>query len=147
MCRDCTWPPNPAGDESLDNCEAVTHKKYYVSEHYSLKGVNQMKAELFKNGPISCGVHATDNWEKNYTNINEGVGNYIYSEKVLFPMINHKISVIGYGKDTTTGENYWSDHGFFHTAMDGDNLGITTDCIAGTPTYDKPSAEEVQFTQ
>ena len=62
-------------------------------------------------------------------------------------MINHKISVIGYGKDTNTGENYWSDHGFFHTAMDGDNLGITSDYIAGPPTHDKPNVEEVQFTQ
>ena len=156
ICRDCTWPPNAEGDDSLDNCWAVDHRKHYVSEYYSLRGEKQMKAELAKNGPISCGVHATSNWETAYTGINEGQGNYIYSEKVLFPMINHEISVIGYGKDATTGEQYWigrnswgtywGDYGFFYMKMGGDNLGIETDCVAGTPTYTKPTSTE-QFVQ
>jgi len=54
-----------------------------------------MKAEL-QNGPIGCGVHATDEFEK-YTG-------GIYSEHIRFPLINHEISVVGYGKDPTTGE-------------------------------------------
>jgi len=28
-------------------------------------------------------------------------------------------------------------------AMYKDNLGIETDCVAGTPTYTKPTAEEI----
>ena len=157
ICRDCTWPPPAEGDDGLDGCTAVEHKKYYVSEHYSLKGEKQMKAELAMNGPISCGVHATSNWETAYVGINEGEGDYIYSEKVLFPMINHEISVIGYGKDAKTGEQYWigrnswgtywGDYGFFYMKMGGDNLGIETNCLAGTPTYDKPADEEIQITQ
>ena len=156
VCRDCTWPPPPEGDDGLDGCKAVEHTKYYVSEYYSLKGETKMKAELAKNGPISCGVHATSNWETAYTGITEGQGNYIYSEKVRFPLINHEISVIGYGKDATTGEQYWigrnswgtywGDYGFFYMKMGGDNLGIETNCIAGTPTYTKPSSF-MEFTQ
>jgi len=96
LCRDCTWPPPPAGDDGLDGCTAVPFKKYYVSEYYKLSGVDQMKAELAANGPISCGIHATDNFENNYDG-------GIYSEKVLFPVINHEISVVGYSKDATTG--------------------------------------------
>ena len=158
ICRDCTWPPNVVGDESIDNCWAVDYKKYYVSEYYSVRGEDQMKAELAKNGPISCGVHATDTFETEYNAMTEGVGNYIYSEQVLFPMINHEISVIGYGKDATTGEGYWigrnswgtywGDYGFFYMKMGGDNLAIETDCLAGTPTYTKPSNGTFeQFTQ
>ena len=156
ICRDCTWPPPAEGDDGLDGCKAVEHTKYYVSEYYSLKGETKMKAELAKNGPISCGVHATSNWETAYTGITEGQGNYIYSEKVRFPLINHEISVIGYGKDATTGEQYWigrnswgtywGDYGFFYMKMGGDNLGIETNCIAGTPTYTKPSSF-MEFTQ
>ena len=133
-CRDCTWPPNAEGDESLDNCSAVEAPLYYVSEHYSLRGKDKMMAELHANGPISCGVHATTKWETEYVGIQEGVGDYIYKEHVLFPMVNHEISVIGYGKDAKTGEQYWigrnswgtywGDYGFFYMAMDSDNLAI-----------------------
>jgi len=141
VCRDCTWPPPPPGDDGLDGCRAIKPQKYYVSEYYSLSGVDEMKAELYKNGPISCGIHATDNFENNYTG-------GIYSEKVRFPLINHEISVVGYGMDAETGEEYWigrnswgtywGDYGFFYMAMYEDNLSITKDCVAGTPTNDRP---------
>ena len=89
-----------------------------------VKGADQMKAELHANGPISCGVHATDLFETTYNQIVEGEGDYIYREDVRFPLINHEISVVGYGKDATTGEEYWKarnswgtywgDYGFFY---------------------------------
>jgi len=63
-----------------------------------------MMAELNAHGPISCGVHATDKFETEYNAIVEGTGDYIYREHTPFPMINHEISVIGYGTDATTGE-------------------------------------------
>jgi len=148
ICRDCTWPPPPEGESGLDGCVAVDHTKYYVSDYYHVRGVDQMKAELFANGPISCGVHVTEAFES-YD------GTYIYSEKVKFGLINHEISVVGYGKDAETGEEYWigrnswgtywGDYGFFYMSMYEDNLSITKDCLAGTPTYTKPAA--LEFTQ
>ena len=54
-----------------------------------------MKAEIAAHGPISCGIEVTQNF-LNYTT-------GIYSENKLFPMINHEISVVGYGKDATSG--------------------------------------------
>jgi len=66
VCRDCTGPPPAAGDAGLDGCVAITDMtRYYVSEYYNVKGADQMKAEL-QNGPISCGIHATDNFDNNY---------------------------------------------------------------------------------
>jgi cathepsin X len=53
-----------------------------------------MKAELYQNGPISCGMDVTDKFEA-YTG-------GIYSESKLFPMINHEISITGYGFDEET---------------------------------------------
>ena len=78
----------------------------------------------------------------------------IYSEHVAFPLINHEISVVGYGIDEDTQEeywigrnswgSYWGEKGFFRMAMYKDNLGITTDCVAGTPTFEKPTSELIQ---
>lgn len=150
ICRDCQGPPPAEGDDGLNNCEAVSHPVYYISEYYNLRGVDQMKAELFQNGPISCGIHATDEFEQ-YD------GTYIYSQKVRFPLINHEISVVGYGVDEKTGEEYWigrnswgtywGDYGFFYMAMYEDNLAINTDCVAGIPSYTKPTSIPTQFTQ
>lgn len=75
-----------------------------------------MKAELYAHGPISCGIDATDDFDA-YT------GGYIYSEVKRLPLINHEISVVGYGYDVETdteywiGRNswgsYWGEYGFF----------------------------------
>jgi len=112
-----------------------------------------MKAEIFKNGPISCGIHVSDGFLAYDPTKNNG----IYSEKIRFPMINHEISVTGYGKDRDTGEEfwygrnswgtYWGINGFFKMAMGGDGLGIERDCLAGTPTYTKPTSKSTIFTQ
>jgi cathepsin X len=148
-CRDCTWPPNPAGDDSLDNCKAVEYTRYYIGDHYSLRGADKMKAELFAHGPISCGIHADSNFENNYD------GTTIYSEKTI-GMINHEISVVGYsvsdeGEEYWIGRNswgtYWGDYGFFYMKMGGDNLRIEQDCVAGIPTYTKPTSTETEFFQ
>ena len=54
-----------------------------------------MKAEIAANGPISCGIHVSDAFLAYDPKKNNG----IYSEHVRFPMINHEISVTGYGYD------------------------------------------------
>ena len=153
ICRDCA-PPS-AGEAADANCEAVEYKKYYITDHYSVRGADKMMAELHANGPISCGIQATDKFETEYTKIVEGEGDYIYREKILFPQINHEISVVGYGKDATTGEQYWigrnswgtywGDMGFFYLPMGeaSTNLAIETDCLAGTPSYTKAKTAEI----
>jgi len=46
VCRDCTGPAPAAGESGIENCKAVSDTRYYVSEYYSLNGVDKMKAEL-----------------------------------------------------------------------------------------------------
>lgn len=123
---------NETGQE---NCWAVEYKKYYVSDYYSVRGADNMKAEIYKNGPLSCGIDVTDGFEA-YTG-------GIYSEKKMFPMINHELSVVGWGLDETTnteywiGRNswgtYWGEYGFFRIEMHKNNLGINSDCIWAVP--------------
>jgi cathepsin X len=141
-CRDCTGPAPAAGDDGMANCHAVEpNVRYYIASYYSVKGEAQMKAAL-QDGPISCGVHATEAFEA-YTG-------GIYSEHVTFPLINHEISVVGYSVDAESGQeywigrnswgNYWGIYGFFYIQMGSDNLGIEKDCIAGSPTFTMPNS-------
>jgi len=45
-CMDCTYPPPAANESGTSNCYAVSSTKYYVSNYYSIRGVDQMKTEL-----------------------------------------------------------------------------------------------------
>jgi cathepsin X len=138
-CKDCTWPPCPVNETCQDKCWAVDYRKYYASHYYSLSGASKMKADLMQYGPISCGIEVTDKFEK-YTG-------GIYSEFKLFPMINHEISVVGWGTDAETGQEYWigrnswgtywGEQGFFKMATGRNGLGIENDCTAGIPSFDK----------
>ena len=155
-CKDCTWPPCPVGETCQDKCWAVEHKSYYASHYYSLSGADKMKAEIYNHGPISCGIQATDKFENEYVGEN---GNTIYREFHYFPQINHEIAVVGWGEDENgagywLGRNswgtYWGMNGFFKMTMEENyDLGITTDCSAGIPTFDKPQSDndDVTFVQ
>jgi len=98
---------------------------------------------------MECSIHATPAFDK-YTG-------GIYHENIPAGSdLNHSIAVIGWGKDESTqieywiGRNswgtYWGEGGFFRMIMDDDfaDLGITTDCTAGTvgkmvtPTPEEP---------
>jgi len=110
---------------------------YYVSQYGNVSGADNMKAEIYLRGPISCGIDATSDFE-DYTG-------GIYSEKVRFLYLNHEVEVVGWGIDGDVeywiGRNswgtYWGEDGWFRIQMYEDNLGIEEDCTWGVPTIGK----------
>jgi len=134
LCRDCTWPPPEIGEKP--NCWAKTNFTRYFAEEYGyVRGVKNMKKEIWKRGPIGCGIDATAKFDK--------YDGGIFSQRKRHPTINHEISVVGWGKDPETGEEfwvgrnswgtYWGEYGFFRIAMYKHNLGIERDCVWATP--------------
>lgn len=82
-------------------CSAVSkHPLYFVDEYGAVEGARAMKAEIFARGPISCGVDATPELEA-FT------GDGIFSQKTVFPMLNHEIAVVGWGVDPKTKVEFW----------------------------------------
>ncbi|KAJ1470962.1 hypothetical protein T484DRAFT_1640664 [Baffinella frigidus] len=115
LCETCD--PNPF---LPGTCSAVTsYNRYYADEYGSVGGADKMKAEIFARGPISCGVHVTDAFE----NYKGGVFETSFDPFVF--LLDHEISVVGWGTDTTgqywVGRNswgsYWGEKGFFRIRM------------------------------
>lgn len=85
-----------------------------------------MKAEIFSRGPIACAIDATQKFEE-YTG-------GIFSQNLTIAVTNHVISVVGWGNDESTGEEYWigrnswgtywGEMGYFKIKMHSANLLI-----------------------
>jgi cathepsin X len=64
-----------------------------VSEFGVVSGAHEMKAEIFRRGPISCGIDATESTFNSYRLITfielEAYTGGIFQEHKLLPVINH----------------------------------------------------------
>jgi len=137
LCKDCRGPPCPEGKTCQDQCWAVDFRKYYASNYYGVSGATKIKTELVAHGPVACTMMVTNKFDA-YTG-------GIYSEATPYVQSNHIISLIGYGKDAETGEEYWigrnswgtywGEGGFFRMLMYKNNLGIEDSCAAAIPTF------------
>lgn len=115
------------------------YRRLVVSEYGSISGRHQMKAEIFKRGPISCAIQAT----KELDAYQGGV----FAQRLSKIELNHVVSVIGW-EATEAGEAWiirnswgepWGEFGFYRTptsaAASGNganlNLGVELDCNFG----------------
>lgn len=145
QCMDCK-----RNEDGSQNCWAVTNfNRWWVKEYGTLRGIDNMKKEIFARGPISCSMYVTDKFLKEYTG-------GIYSEAGVHLFPNHYVSVNGWGKDATTGQEYWivrnswgshyGENGFFRIKMGSDNLGIDKmECFWGVPSDKKSYDEDMEL--
>ncbi|XP_011406795.1 PREDICTED: uncharacterized protein LOC100632176 [Amphimedon queenslandica] len=133
ICENCS-PKN--------GCVAIQdYTKYWVGDYGSVRGPDKMKAEIYARGPIGCGIDATEKLEQ-YTG-------GIFSERKLLPMINHEVSVVGWGVENgveywivrNSWGTYWGENGFFRIMMHKDNLAIETECDWGVPLLKEPNKQ------
>jgi cathepsin X len=96
---------------------------------------DKIKAEIYARGPVAAGINAEP--------IVDYQGGIVNNTKIWNMMINHIVSIVGWGTDKTTGEqywlvrnswgSYWGDMGYFKITMGRNALGIESSIAWATP--------------
>lgn len=81
-----------------------THKCRAKLEPERLKTLEDncltIMSEIYRNGPVACLF-------KNYTNCNSFSGKGVYSKAIGEDLGYHAVSIIGWGREESTGKPYW----------------------------------------
>lgn len=87
---------------SPENCrEPATYPLYYVDSYGKAVGEKAMKEQIAAFGPIACGIQSSGNMEMNYQS---GVWQETLPKE---PVIDHEVSVVGWGTDSEKKLDYW----------------------------------------
>merc|ERR1711881_373924 len=111
-------------------CTGLSHyPNISISDYGSISGASAMQKEIFNRGPISCGIDATKILE--YTG---GIA------KGLSFMVDHVISVVGWGNDPDEGMywivrnswgEYWGEGGYVRVKKGA--LALEESCVWAVP--------------
>mmetsp|Transcript_17363 Transcript_17363/g.21298 ORF Transcript_17363/g.21298 Transcript_17363/m.21298 type:complete len:291 (-) Transcript_17363:69-941(-) len=92
IAKTCSTFPSSGG-----TCSAIDpYPMVQISDYGSISGADAMQKEIYERGPITCGIDA------------EPILNYttgIVDERGT--LVDHVVSVVGWGKDADSGSNYW----------------------------------------
>ena len=100
MCRTC---------DAEGHCNFINGTKYYISEYGSVNGEDQMMAEIYARGPISCSVYAHSPAFEDYSS-------GIIVDPTQYSGVTHVVAITGWGVDAASGMKYWVGRNSFGTA-------------------------------
>jgi len=97
-CRTCTHGGKCSEIDVFPNATVAEYGTYSFLKDFS--GVTaKIKAEIYARGPVATGVNAEP--------IVEYDGGIVNNTHFWNMMVNHIVSIVGWGKDKETGEQYW----------------------------------------
>ncbi|KAM6158911.1 dipeptidyl peptidase 1 [Rhynchocyon petersi] len=121
--------------------------RYYTSEYHYVGGFyggcNEalMRLELVNHGPMAVAFEVYDD----FLHYREGIYHHTGLRDPFnpFELTNHAVLLVGYGTDSTNGQNYWlvknswgtgwGENGYFRIRRGTDECGIESIAMAATP--------------
>jgi len=131
VCRTCSTFSSMGG-----KCTGITKYPSVSIKQYGTihNNIHHIMAEIYVRGPVATGVNA------------EPILDYhggIYTDDSESKGINHIVSIVGWGKDPSSGNKhwivrnswgeYWGEAGFFRIEMGKNILGIESEVVWATP--------------
>lgn len=98
-CRTCDGSGNCHAIERFPNATVAEYGSYsYFTDGFGAVA-DKIKAEIYARGPVAAGVNAEPivNYE----------GGVVNNTKIWNMMVNHIVSIVGWGTDKTTGLQHW----------------------------------------
>eukprot|EP00816_Leptocylindrus_hargravesii_P004826 CAMPEP_0196801718 /NCGR_PEP_ID=MMETSP1362-20130617/1487_1 /TAXON_ID=163516 /ORGANISM="Leptocylindrus danicus, Strain CCMP1856" /LENGTH=388 /DNA_ID=CAMNT_0042172807 /DNA_START=27 /DNA_END=1193 /DNA_ORIENTATION=+ len=130
-CRTC------GSFSQYEQCtEIYPYPKATIAEYGSTpQDVDAIKAEIYARGPVAAGVNAEP--IVGYT------GGVVNDTAFWHKMVNHVVSIVGWGVDKETNKSYWivrnswgqywGEMGYFRIVMGHNALGIESEIYWATP--------------
>jgi len=116
-------------------CREIHHyPNASIAEYGTVTGEENIMAEVYARGPVACGINAEPilNYE----------GGAMVDRKAAHKLVNHIVSIVGWGTDAVTGVKYWQirnswgeywgESGFMRLERGYNSLGIEGDCAWAT---------------
>lgn len=134
-CRTCTHSGNCTAIDYFPNATIAEYGTYSYFTGGFGKVASKIKAEIYLRGPVATGVNAEP-----LVNYQGGIVN---NTAVWNMMVNHVVSIVGWGTDAESGEQYWIVRnswgeywgmmGYFYIVMGKNALGIESEVAWATP--------------
>mmetsp|Transcript_31665 Transcript_31665/g.36576 ORF Transcript_31665/g.36576 Transcript_31665/m.36576 type:complete len:352 (+) Transcript_31665:82-1137(+) len=131
-CKTCnTFSSNGGFCSEINQYPNATVSEYGMIS----KDAHAIKAEIFARGPVAAGIDAEP--------IVDYKGGIIGDHQLRDKMVNHIVSIVGWGFDEETGNQhwivrnswgqYWGEMGYFRVEMGYNALGLESEVSWATP--------------
>ena len=135
-CRTCSTFTEDGGTCSeIDVYPNATIAEYGSYNLFTSDRVHKIKAEIYARGPVAAGINAEP--------ILRYAGGVVHNKHFWDRMVNHIVSIVGWGTDEITGEEYWvvrnswgqswGELGYFRIETGSNALGIESTVAWATP--------------
>jgi cathepsin X len=136
ICRTCDTFAGMGGScVMIDTFPNATIAEYGSYHFFESDKVHKIKAEIYARGPVAAGVNAEP--------IVEYKGGVVKDRNILHKLINHVVSIVGWGVDEEDGTEYWivrnswgqywGEMGYFRVETGHNSLGIEGSVVWATP--------------